>query len=291
MTATATAPATSNNGKALAMPSAVVGDRGIVLQSFDDLARFAKMVEGSGMAPKGMNAAAIGVAIQMGFEVGMSPMQALQSTAVIHGRPAIYGDAAKALVEASGLMEDYDQWYEVDGKKLTTGEGHARTPTPSELKNDTLICCVMSKRRGRAAMVSTFSVGDAKTATLWGKAGNWQTFPARMLMWRARGFNLRDNFGDVLKGLRTAEEAFDEPVEATAAPRVTPLHERLASRAASLPTGPIPDAELVEPVKEAAPVDVAEPDPEPTHAEQMSAADASDAAMMAEWGRQDAAKQ
>jgi hypothetical protein len=30
-----------------------------------------------------------------------------------------------------------------------------------------------------------------------------------MLLFRARGFNLRDNFGDVLKGLRTVEELRD----------------------------------------------------------------------------------
>ena len=32
-------------------------------------------------------------------------------------------------------------------------------------------------------------------------------------MWRARGFNLRDNFGDILKGLYTYEEARDAPAE------------------------------------------------------------------------------
>jgi hypothetical protein len=54
-----------------------------------------------------------------------------------------------------------------------------------------------------------FTIADAKQARLWGKDGPWQTYPKRMLMWRARGFNLRDNFGDVLKGLHTTEEARD----------------------------------------------------------------------------------
>lgn len=209
---------------AIARPTKPVNmtSRGIVLADIDGLWRFATMVHKSGMAPKGMTEPAICVAIQMGLEVGLSPMQALQSTAVINGRPAIYGDAAKALVEASGLMEDYDQWFECDGKRLTTAGGLSRTPTPDELKNKTLTCCVMSKRKGRKPLVTTFSVADATAAALWGKQGPWAQYPARMLMFRARGFNLRDNFGDILKGLRTVEEVRDESVVVDAESPPTP---------------------------------------------------------------------
>ncbi len=244
-----------------ALPSSRIGSHGVMLTSFDELARFSKMVSMSGFAPKGMERfEAIGAAIQLGLEVGLSPMAALQSTAVINGRPAIYGDAAKALVEASGVMEDYDQWYELDGKRLKTADGHARTPTAAELKNDSLTCCVLSKRNSRKALVTTFSVGDAKNAALWGKAGPWSQYPARMLLFRARGFNLRDNFGDVLKGLRTVEEVQDQPFDVTPtqeakSPQLS-LVEKLHERAKS-----------VEP-NEAAPVDApAEPVAETTAAE------------------------
>ncbi len=225
---------TANNGTttAIARPTKPVSmtSRGIVLADIDGLWRFATMVAKSGMAPKGMAEPAICVAIQMGLEVGLTPMQALQSTAVINGRPAIYGDAAKALVEASGLMEDYDQWFECDGKKLTTAGGLSRTPNAAELKNKSLTCCVMSKRKNRKALVSTFSVEDATTAGLWGKQGPWAQYPARMLMFRARGFNLRDNFGDILKGLRTVEEVRDDTVIVDAATPPTPtLNEPAAS--------------------------------------------------------------
>jgi hypothetical protein len=59
--------------------------------------------------------------------------------------------------------------------------------------------------------VVKFSVADAKKASLWGKSGPWSQYPRRMLQMRARGFALRDAFPDVLKGLVTAEEAFDYP--------------------------------------------------------------------------------
>jgi len=45
-----------------------------------------------------------------------------------------------------------------------------------------------------------------------------------MMKFRARGFLLRDQFGDILKGLRTAEEARDTPSEIN----VTPLADKLA---------------------------------------------------------------
>jgi hypothetical protein len=67
-------------------------------------------------------------------------------------------------------------------------------------------------------------MGDAKAAKLWGKAGPWTDYPKRMMKFRARGFLLRDQFGDILKGLRTAEEARDMPSEIN----VTPLADKLA---------------------------------------------------------------
>ena len=233
---------TSANGSngtttALARPAKPVSmtTRGIVLSDIDGLWRFATMVAKSGMAPKGMGEPAICVAIQMGLEVGLSPMQALQSTAVINGRPAIYGDAAKALVESSGLMEDYDQWFECDGKKLTTQGGLSRMPSAAELKNKTLTCCVMSKRKSRKPLVATFSVEDATAASLWGKPGPWSQYPARMLMFRARGFNLRDNFGDILKGLRTVEEIRDDAVVIDAQSPPTPtLNEPIGTKTDAL---------------------------------------------------------
>jgi len=204
MTAASEPTPPTNGSTALAVPTgnAPMGNRGVVLTDFNALARFAKMVVASGFAPKGMNDAAVGVAIQMGLEVGLSPMQAIQSTAVINGRPGIYGDTAKALVEASGLVEDYDQWFEVNGVRAEH--------LPTKLTDDVRAVC-LSKRHGRRPLVTGFSVADAKAAGLWGKAGPWTQYPTRMLMFRARGFNLRDNFGDVLKGLRTVEELHDIP--------------------------------------------------------------------------------
>ena len=84
---------------------------------------------------------------------------------------------------------------------------------------------VTAVRKGDQAAIESFIVADAKRAKLWGKAGPWTDYPKRMLRFRARGYVLRDLFGDVLKGLRTVEEARDIPTEPI---NVTPLADKVA---------------------------------------------------------------
>lgn len=165
---------------------------GLALASFDDAFRFAKMVSGSEFAPKDFKGKpeSCMLAIQHGSEVGLSPMQSLQSIAVINGRPTIWGDAALALVIGSHVCEYVTEGIDGEGDKMAA------------------VC--FAKRRGyEKATIVRFSVEDAKKAGLWGKSGPWQQYPKRMLQLRARGFALRDAFPDVLRGLITTEEAQD----------------------------------------------------------------------------------
>ena len=167
---------------------------GLALQSFDDAFRFSKMVASSEFAPKDFKnkPESCLLAIQHGSEVGLSPMQSLQSIAVINGRPTIWGDAAMALVQSSPACEYVREYTEGEGDNLTA------------------VC--EAKRRGYPAPTTVrFSVADAKKAGLWGKTGPWSQYPSRMLQLRARGFALRNAFADALRGLITAEEAQDYP--------------------------------------------------------------------------------
>jgi hypothetical protein len=183
------------------------GNQGVQLASLEEAYRFANAIVASGFAPKGMEKPeAVLVAIQLGAELGLTPMAAMQNIGVINGRPAIFGDAALALVRGSGLLESYKE--EEIGEAGTDGHGYR----------------VTAVRKGDQATVETFTVADAKRAKLWGKSGPWTDYPKRMLRFRARGYALRDLFGDVLKGLRTAEEVRDTPAEIN----VTPLAEKVA---------------------------------------------------------------
>jgi len=181
-----------------------VQPRGLALATFEDAFRFSKLVATSDFAPKDFRGKPESclLAIQHGAELGLSPMQSLQSIAVVNGRPSVYGDTALAVCKGSPVCE----WV----REMIEGEG------------DHMVAVCQAKRRGDAQPVeSRFGVVEAKKAGLWGKGGPWTQYPRRMLQMRARGFALRDAFPDVLRGLVTAEEAADythvepEPVRVT----------------------------------------------------------------------------
>jgi len=198
---------------------------GLALQTFDDAFRFAKMVAASEFAPKDFKGKPESclLAIQHGSEVGLSPMQSLQSIAVINGRPTIWGDAALALVQSSPVCEYVREYTEGEGDNLTA------------------VC--EAKRRGYPApTVVRFSVADAKKAGLWGKSGPWSAYSTRMLQVRARGFALRNAFADALRGLITAEEAQDYPATEPAREPVVvrPKFPSTESRPAAVERGHAP---------------------------------------------------
>ena len=168
----------------------------LIPQSFGEAKEIANLIAGSDFAPKDYRGKPenVMIAIQMGIDLGLKPMQALQNIAVINGRPSIYGDAALALVMPA--LERFVELFE--------GE---------EGKDDYAAVCIAKRKGWPDETRRTFSIADAKKANLWGKAGPWQTYPKRMLQWRARGFALRDVGSDLLLGLVLVEEAQDIPIE------------------------------------------------------------------------------
>lgn len=159
-------------------------------QSMGEAMEMAKMLASSSMIPKGYQGkpSDVLVAMQWGHEIGLGPLQALQNISVINGRPAVWGDAALALVKGSGLCEYISETIE-------NGVATCRT-----------------KRKGEPNEVTrTFSVDDAKRAKLWGRQGPWTQYTNRMLQMRARSWALRDVFPDVLNGVGVAEEVMDIP--------------------------------------------------------------------------------
>ena len=176
---------------------------GLVPSNLEQMWRLASIMAKSGLMPKGLQTPeAVCVAVQMGLEIGLTPMQAVQNIAVINGRPSVWGDSGIALVEASGFLEDFKETIE---------------------ENDGIITATCwAKRKGRPTPVErTFSTIDAKQAGLHDKEGPWKQYPKRMTQMRARWWVLRDLFADVLKGLHAAEEVQDIPID------VTPLRPEL----------------------------------------------------------------
>ena len=176
------------------LSSMKISDRGIILRSYDDLLKFSLLVYQSDDAiqKKFKNPESVLIAIQFGSEVGLHPLQSIQNVGVINGIPALYGDAAKALVLGSNLCIKFKEYFE--GKPYD---------------DDFTAICITKRKGAEDEHIETFSVADAKRAGLWNKEGTWRKYPKRMLRFRARGFNLRDNFTDVLKGFKTIEEISD----------------------------------------------------------------------------------
>lgn len=161
-----------------------------VPQDSGQLLKLADVLSKSGdMVPKQFqnNAPAITAAIMRGMEVGLNPMQALSSIAVINGRATIWGDALPALVQRAGHHIDVD--YEGQGDALTA----VATLTRSDGKK----------------VVRRFGLADAKRAQLLGKPGPWQQYPQRMIAHRARSWAIRDGAADALMGMQVAEEVSD----------------------------------------------------------------------------------
>ena len=168
---------------------------------FPSVFRFSQMLSESGdMVPKAYMAqpAKIAAAVFFGYEIGLLPMQALQSIAVINGKPSLYGDAALALIRASGLLEDVEEIYEGD---FFDGAGK---PNPNFKA-----ICRLTRKGAKRPVVSEFSIGDAMMAGLWTKDGPWKQYPKRMLKMRARAFGIRDEFTDVMRGIAIGEEVED----------------------------------------------------------------------------------
>jgi hypothetical protein len=233
---------------------------GLALRNLAELSAFASMIERTAFCPphfKG-NTDAIAVAIQFGLEIGLRPLQALREVKIIEGQPGVWSDAMLALVMASGLLEDIDEHFEGDGDEFRA------------------VC--ITKRRGHTRTYRTeFSVKDAKVAGLWAAKDNWRKYPRRLMTHRARTFNLRDRFGDVVRGIVSLEEAQDAEFEVLDEGQPKPtLAERIRAAAPLTPEPPvgefIPEPEAAAAPESAEPEPVGpEPGPEPDRAAEAQA--------------------
>jgi hypothetical protein len=183
---------------------------GIIPQNIEEVFRLASAIHKSGLAPYGMDTPEkLTIAVMTGMEVGLPPMQAIQSIAVINNRPTIWGDGLLAVVRSSPLCCYVKEWIEGDG--------------------DARIAYCETLRKGESEPVKrSFSVDDAKRAKLWqteariqkrskGGAGTyeadndspWYKYPQRMLQMRARAWCIRDTYPDLTKGMQVREEVED----------------------------------------------------------------------------------
>lgn len=180
----------------------------LVPQTLEEAFRLSGALAASGLAPRGIDKPEqIMVAIMAGAELGLAPFQAVQSFAVVNGRPTLWGDGLVAVVRARGVRI----------KEWTEGEGDRR-----------VAYCTVTRPDTGEEITRSFSVDDAKKAGLWGKQGPWQQYPQRMLPMRARAWALRDGCADMLRGIQIREEVEDySHAREVSAPKGSGLAARL----------------------------------------------------------------
>lgn len=186
----------------------VANERGYIAPTtVEEAMRMARAVIAGRLAPDSYNndESKVMLGIMAALEAGLPPLYGLRQIAIINGRPSIWGDAAMALIQNSGKLENQTvEWHVPQGFDPNSTE-IAQWPVDYGVT-------VSLWRRGQIGpYVGTFTVGDAKRAKLWLNARKvpWIEHPRRMLKIRARAFPQRDGFADALAGLSIREEMED----------------------------------------------------------------------------------
>jgi len=125
------------------------------------------------------------VVLLTGFELGLTPMQAIRGINVIQGRGCISADTLVALARRSGVCE-YMRCVESNERRAT----------------------YETKRRGDQPVRMEWTIDQAKRAGLAAK-DNWVKFPAAMLRARCKSDICRAVYEDVVQGIITNEEVRD----------------------------------------------------------------------------------
>ncbi len=151
------------------------------------------------------------IALQMAHRHQVEPMMFLQNTYVIHGKPAMEGKLAIALINHRGPFTGPMEY-------RFEGEGAGRQCT-----------AVGTLANGKTVEGPTVSIKMA-TDTGWAKNDAWKNMPDLMLTYRAAVFLGRTHCPEVLMGLYTKEEIQD----------IIEINPKSAATAAPAPVDPPP---------------------------------------------------
>jgi hypothetical protein len=113
----------------------------------------------------------IELAIMHGATVGLGPIAAVQSIAVVDGMPTIWGDGALSIVERRGCSKTCRKNTSLIPRRADGDLEHAPAPSADPI-------------------VNRFSMAMAEAAHLLQKEGPWQTYPQRILKMRARSWTI-----------------------------------------------------------------------------------------------------
>jgi hypothetical protein len=181
---------------------------GLMPVTIGDKLVMARTIYESGIVPNSLDSPQkVFIALQVGHELGLDPMVAVNNISAINGKAVLSADLMTALAKKHPSYAGIDVGY--------SGEG------------DALTCTVLVKRKfdhGTDETTASFSIAEAKQAGLFDRQKSpWQTYPKRMLKHRATAWAIRDAFSDVLAGLYTeteiqGEDFSEQPRDVTPGP-------------------------------------------------------------------------
>jgi len=165
--------------------------------------------------------------ILAGLEIGLTPIRSLNNLTNISGNLGMKADLQLALVRRSGLLDYYDEGFELRGKtdpdlENRTADGAKILALVKAVPDGKPYGWATARRKGdREGQVTTrtFTWTDAETAEIWEKDEdggerkrtklsakfNYVAFPADMYPKRARGRVLQITHSDVLAGMLSTE--------------------------------------------------------------------------------------
>lgn len=164
--------------------------KGLAIASWEDLMGRAEFFAKSQLIPTTLRGkpADVAIILQMGWELGIDPMQAINGIEVIQGKPCVKPEMALALIRAR-----------VPGAVI-------------QIKSGPESCTVLMSRSKDDMSDAYETTWDKERARLMGllNKDNYKNQLATMLKWRAVGDAARTVFPDLTKGLYVAEEMLDQ---------------------------------------------------------------------------------
>jgi len=162
-------------------------------QAFSHMLNLAKHFSESKLIPQQFQNAPSDclIAIQYAAELGINPLQFMQNSYIVHGKPGIESKLAIALANNSGIIDGVIQ-YKMEG----------------DAKNRS--CTAYAKLKNGDTISETVDM-DVVRAEKWdSKPGSkWKTMPELMLKYRSAMFLIRTHFPQVIIGLQSKEELVD----------------------------------------------------------------------------------
>lgn len=159
-------------------------------QDFNTLKEIGRMAISSGLIPTTIKTPEQAMIILLkGRELGIPPMQAFSSIAVVSGKPTMSAELMLSLIykNVPGAIVNY-------------------------LRSDDKACEIEAKRPGGKPAKFSFSMADAERAGLAGK-GPWKQYPAALLRARTISAMARAVFPDALSGVVYTPEELGAQVD------------------------------------------------------------------------------